>query len=102
MTLYPTIKRFECVRKFGQKIIKPYIENLIPNQRVTVEKINIAEVENPAGDRVGGFILGSSDFVNWVKETFLADRSEKREIPQPAAYEVETRAITCPGRCGSM
>jgi chromosomal replication initiation ATPase DnaA len=31
---------------------------------------------------VGGFILGSSDFVNWVKETFLANRSEEREIPQ--------------------
>jgi hypothetical protein len=31
---------------------------------------------------VGGFILGSSDFVNWVKEMFLAKRSEKREIPQ--------------------
>ena len=45
-------------------------------------KIKIAEVENPAGDLVGEFILGSSDFVNWVKETFLADSSEKREIPQ--------------------
>jgi len=31
---------------------------------------------------MGGFILDSSDFVNWVKETFLANRSEKREIPQ--------------------
>jgi len=31
---------------------------------------------------VGGFFLGSSDFVNWVKETFLAKHSEKREIPQ--------------------
>jgi acyl CoA:acetate/3-ketoacid CoA transferase beta subunit len=31
---------------------------------------------------VGGFILGSSDLVNWVKETFLAKRSEKREILQ--------------------
>jgi putative transposase len=47
-----------------------------------VEKINMAEVENPAGNLVGGFILGSSDFVNWVKETFLAKCSEKRDIPQ--------------------
>jgi len=31
---------------------------------------------------VAGFILGSSDFVNWVKETFLGNRSKKREIPQ--------------------
>jgi hypothetical protein len=52
------------------------------NYQDFVEKINIAEVENPAGNLVGGFILGSSDFVNWVKETFLAKRSEKREIPQ--------------------
>ena len=47
-----------------------------------VEKINIAEVENPAGNLVGGFILGNSEFVNWVKETFLANGSEKRGIPQ--------------------
>jgi len=52
------------------------------NYQDFVEKRNIAEVENPAGDLVGGFILGSSDFVNWVKETFLANRSEEREIPQ--------------------
>ena len=44
--------------------------------------MKIAKAENPAGDPVGGFILGSLDFVNWVKETFLANRSEKREIPQ--------------------
>jgi hypothetical protein len=44
-----------------------------------------------AGDLVGRFILDSSDFVNWVKETFLAKRSEIREIP--AAYRVETQAI---------
>ncbi len=31
---------------------------------------------------MGGFILGSSDYVNLVKETFLANRSEKREISQ--------------------
>ncbi len=31
---------------------------------------------------MGGFILGSSDFVKWVKETFLANRSKKREISQ--------------------
>ncbi len=35
-----------------------------------------------AGDLVGRFILDSSDFVNWVKETFLTKRSDKREILQ--------------------
>jgi hypothetical protein len=49
------------------------------NYQDFVKKINIAEVENPAGDLVSGFILNSSDFVNWTKKTFLAKRSEKRE-----------------------
>jgi hypothetical protein len=49
---------------------------------------------------VGGFILRSSDFVNWVKETFLADRSEKREIPQltklkPKLLPVQVVAAVC-------
>jgi hypothetical protein len=45
------------------------------NYQDFVEKINIAEVENPAGNLVGGFILGSSDFVNWVKEWFAMSPS---------------------------
>ena len=52
------------------------------NYQNFVEKINLAEIENPAENLVGGFILGSSDFVNWVKETFLSKRSAKRDIPQ--------------------
>jgi thermostable 8-oxoguanine DNA glycosylase len=31
---------------------------------------------------VGGFILGSSDFVSWVKDTFLSNRDDEDEIPQ--------------------
>jgi len=50
--------------------------------REFVENRSMAEVENPAVNLVGGFILGSSDFVNWVKETFLAKRSKKRDIPK--------------------
>jgi hypothetical protein len=42
---------------------------------------NSNAVKNPTGG-LGVFILRCSDFVNWVKETLLADRSEKREIPQ--------------------
>ncbi len=30
----------------------------------------------------GGFLLGDADFVNWVKETFLAGRNDEKEIPQ--------------------
>ncbi|CAB1076703.1 hypothetical protein D1AOALGA4SA_4498 [Olavius algarvensis Delta 1 endosymbiont] len=52
------------------------------NYRKYCENHHMAEVENPAVNLVGGFILGSSDFVDWVKETFLAKRSKKKDIPQ--------------------
>jgi len=39
-------------------------------------------LENPVKDLSGGFILGTSDFVDWVKETFLSNRSDENEIPQ--------------------
>jgi hypothetical protein len=57
----------------------------VGNYQDFVEKINIAAVDNPAGNLGGGLIFGSSDFVDWVKETFLAKRSEKREIQQLTA-----------------
>ena len=42
-----------------------------------VEKIDIANLENPAKDITGGFILGGVEFVNWVKESFLSNRRGK-------------------------
>jgi REP element-mobilizing transposase RayT len=47
-----------------------------------VEKVDASRLKNPAEDIVGGFILGSSEFVNWVKDNFLSQRSEDKEIPQ--------------------
>jgi putative transposase len=47
-----------------------------------VEEIEPAGVENPAKDVVGGLILGRVEFVNWVKETYLSQRSDEIEIPQ--------------------
>ena len=47
-----------------------------------VEKIDIANLENPAKDITGGFILGGVEFVNWVKESFLSNRRGKEDIPQ--------------------
>ena len=44
-----------------------------------------------AKNLVGGFIFGSSDFVDWVKETFLAQRSEKKDIPQFTFTEFKPR-----------
>ena len=45
-----------------------------------VEKVDIAQLENPAKELTGGFILGSVEFVDWVKKTFLSKRSEEKEI----------------------
>ena len=50
------------------------------NYRDFVEKVDIASVENPAKDISGGFILGGVEFVNWVKESFLSNRREKRKF----------------------
>ena len=52
------------------------------NYRDFVEKVDIANLENPARDISGGFILGGVEFVSWVKESFLSNRREKKEIPQ--------------------
>jgi REP-associated tyrosine transposase len=52
------------------------------NYQNFVEKIDIAKLENPAKELTGGFILGSVDFVDWVKETFLSKRSAEKEITQ--------------------
>ena len=50
--------------------------------RSFVEGVEPARVENPEKDVVGGFILGSVEFVNWVKDTYLSKRSDEAEIPQ--------------------
>ena len=47
-----------------------------------VEGVEPAKVEDPEKDVVGGFILGSVAFVNWVKDTYLSERSGEKEIPQ--------------------
>jgi len=63
--------------QFGRKrndAIKNYID--------FVEKVDANELENPAKELSGGFILGNPDFVTWVKKTFLSNRSDESEIPQ--------------------
>ena len=52
------------------------------NYKAFVDGVDSETLENPAKDIVGGFILGDSDFVNWVKETFLSKRDDEDEIPQ--------------------
>ncbi|GBD98979.1 chromosomal replication initiation protein [bacterium BMS3Abin07] len=46
-----------------------------------VEEIDIKSLENPNKNVVGGFILGNTPFVDWVKDTFLSKMEEEKEIP---------------------
>jgi len=64
----------------------------IKNYKNFVENIDIQALENPEKDLTGGFILGTPDFVNWVKETFLSLRSEEKEIPQLKKLKPTLRA----------
>jgi len=54
----------------------------ITNYKKFVEEANTKDLKNPAKDLSGGFILGSPDFVIWIKEAFLSTRSDENEIPQ--------------------
>jgi hypothetical protein len=45
-----------------------------------VEKIDAKSLKNPAMDVTEGVILGSPGFVKWVKESFLAGRSDDKEM----------------------
>jgi hypothetical protein len=54
----------------------------IANYKKFVEEAHTKDLKNPAKDISGGFILGSPDFVIWIKETFLSTRSDENEIPQ--------------------
>jgi REP element-mobilizing transposase RayT len=47
-----------------------------------VEKVDARVLENPSEQVSEGFLLGDSNFIKWVKETFLSDRVEEKEIPQ--------------------
>ena len=58
-------------RKAASKSYRSYVEN-----------IDLAEVKNPGKDVVGGLVLGGTEFVAWIKQTFLSKRSEQKEIPQ--------------------
>jgi len=52
------------------------------NYQDFVEKVDAKALENP-GDQVSeGFLLGDANFIKWVKETFLSDRDDQKEIPQ--------------------
>jgi REP element-mobilizing transposase RayT len=52
------------------------------NYKEFVEGIDIQAVKDPGKKLAGGFILGDTDFVDWVKDTFLSKRDDEKEIPQ--------------------
>ena len=54
----------------------------IAGYREFVEKADVETLENPDKLSVGGCILGGSDFVHWVQESFLADGLDIKNIPQ--------------------
>ena len=52
------------------------------NYKDFVEGVDIKTLENPNRMVTEGFILGDSDFVNWIKGNFLSARQDEKEIPQ--------------------
>ena len=63
--------------QFGRKN-----KEAIRNYKDFVEGIDIKSLENPHKDLVSGFILGDKGFVSWIKDTFLSERDDEKEIPQ--------------------
>jgi len=54
----------------------------IKNYKNSVEGVNINTIDNPGKKITAGFILGDTDFVNWVKDAFLHGMEDDKEIPQ--------------------
>jgi REP element-mobilizing transposase RayT len=50
--------------------------------RQFVEGVDIKTLENPANEIVSGLILGDDAFVQWIKTSFLSDRSSDPDLPQ--------------------
>jgi REP element-mobilizing transposase RayT len=47
-----------------------------------VESVPLNELENLHKNLIGGFILGTQEFADWVKNNFLYFRNDEKEIPQ--------------------
>ena len=52
------------------------------NYKDFVEGVDIKTLENPNRWVTEGFILGDSNFVDWIKSNFLSARQDEKEIPQ--------------------
>ena len=58
------------------------IKSAKQNYKRFVEAGVAGKIQNPNNDVIGGFLLGDSNFVNWVKDTFLSKKAIQKEIPQ--------------------
>jgi len=47
-----------------------------------VEKVDAKTLKNPSDHVSEGFLLGDKNFIKWVKEAFLSNRNDEKEIPQ--------------------
>lgn len=63
--------------QFGRKR-----KEAISHYKGFVETVDAKKLQNPEKELTGGFILGTPDFINWVKESFLSKRAADNEIPQ--------------------
>jgi len=52
------------------------------NYQDFVEKVDAKTLENLSDQVSEGYLLGDKNFINWVKEAFLSNRNDEKEIPQ--------------------
>jgi putative transposase len=75
--------------QFGQKN-----KDAKQQYRAFVEMVDAVTFESPEKELTSGVILGTANFVKWVKETFVKPREDDKEIPQlkelKKSVEVET------------
>ncbi len=56
-----------------------------------VEAVQNEKIENPSTNIVGGFILGSVDFVNLIKDRFLNKDLDDKERPQLKSLKLKLK-----------
>lgn len=57
-------------------------QSAIKSYRTFVEDADVETLVNPDSQSVAGCILGDTDFVRWIQDTFLSDDRDDRDIPQ--------------------
>ena len=68
---------YSLLEYFGSKK-----QSAIKRYRKFVEEVDVETLVNPDSQSVGGCVLGDSDFVRWIQDTFLSDDRDAKDIPQ--------------------